>query len=384
MNRFAELLDRLAYEPSRNGKLRLLTDYFRDTPDPDRGYALAAITGALSFKHAKPALIRGLIDARVDPVLFGLSYDYVGDLAETVALIWPKARTAGQQAAAAYPGRDRTTAGRRSARPSCRAARELARRARRDRPLGADQAHHRRLRVGVSARLAKTAAAATRRQGRRTRSKDLARADAALSRSLRLARRPRREARQPAIAPFRPVMLAHAIEDEDFAGLDPADFLRRMEMGRHPRPGGRGSDEGGMQRRLYSRTGEDIGERFPDCARRCISVAPSTANCWSIRERPRADLQRAAAAPQPKGVNAEADQGFPGPPARLRPARRRRRGPARAALRRAPRAPRALRRGSGRPAHRSLAAGPVRDLGRAARRAPIRSAGAGDAEPSKA
>ena len=53
MNRFAELLDRLAYEPGRNNKLRLITSYFRETADPDRGYALAALTGALSFKHAK-------------------------------------------------------------------------------------------------------------------------------------------------------------------------------------------------------------------------------------------------------------------------------------------------------------------------------------------
>src|SRR6478736_8878479 len=91
MNRFAELLDRLACEPGRNNKLRLITAYFRDTPDPDRGYALAALTGALSFKHAKPGLIRDLITDRTDPVLFGLSYDYVGDLSETVALMWPKA-----------------------------------------------------------------------------------------------------------------------------------------------------------------------------------------------------------------------------------------------------------------------------------------------------
>ena len=91
MNRFAELLDRLAYEPGRNNKLRLITAYFRETPDPDRGYALAALTGALSFKHAKPGLIRDLITDRTDPVLFGLSYDYVGDLSETVALMWPKA-----------------------------------------------------------------------------------------------------------------------------------------------------------------------------------------------------------------------------------------------------------------------------------------------------
>src|SRR5262249_56151410 len=61
MNRFAELLDRLAYEPGRNNKLRLMTDYFHSTPDPERGFALAALTGALSFQHAKPSMIRALI-----------------------------------------------------------------------------------------------------------------------------------------------------------------------------------------------------------------------------------------------------------------------------------------------------------------------------------
>ena len=91
MNRFAELLDRLAYEPSRNNKLRLMIDYFRSEIDPDRGYALAAMTGELSFAHAKPAIIRSLIADRVDPVLFAMSYDYVGDLSETVALMWPRA-----------------------------------------------------------------------------------------------------------------------------------------------------------------------------------------------------------------------------------------------------------------------------------------------------
>src|SRR5579862_2120925 len=89
MNRFAELLNRLAYEPARNAKLRLIAAYFRTTGDPERGWALAALTGALSFAHAKPGLIRNLIAERADPVLFELSYDYVGDLSETVALMWP-------------------------------------------------------------------------------------------------------------------------------------------------------------------------------------------------------------------------------------------------------------------------------------------------------
>src|SRR5437016_8149782 len=90
MNRFAELLDRLAYEPGRNNKLRLMTDYFLGTGDPDRGWALAALTNSLSFQHAKPNVIRALIAERADPVLFELSWDYVGDLSETVALMWPR------------------------------------------------------------------------------------------------------------------------------------------------------------------------------------------------------------------------------------------------------------------------------------------------------
>src|SRR4030081_2060239 len=103
MNRFAELLDRLAYEPGRNNKLRLITSYFREVGDPDRGYALAALTGALSFKHAKPALIRDLIMSRTDPVLFALSHDYVGDFSETVALMWAKAADNREQALPCYP-----------------------------------------------------------------------------------------------------------------------------------------------------------------------------------------------------------------------------------------------------------------------------------------
>jgi DNA ligase-1 len=90
VNRFAELLDALLFTPSRNGKLRLMQEYFATNPDPERGWALAALTGELSFAEAKPSQVRDLAMARVDPELFGWSWDFVGDLAETVALIWPE------------------------------------------------------------------------------------------------------------------------------------------------------------------------------------------------------------------------------------------------------------------------------------------------------
>src|ERR1044071_1004823 len=89
MRAFAELLDRLALTPSRNAKLTLVRDYLKETPDPDRGWALAARTGDLTFDAAKPAFIRKAVEARMDPQLFWWSYDYVGDLAEAVSLVWP-------------------------------------------------------------------------------------------------------------------------------------------------------------------------------------------------------------------------------------------------------------------------------------------------------
>ncbi|HZG45155.1 MAG TPA: cisplatin damage response ATP-dependent DNA ligase [Allosphingosinicella sp.] len=90
MRDFSQLLDALVYTRSRNAKLKLIGDYLRRTPDPDRGWAMAALTGELSIAAVKPALVRALIEERVDPILFRMSWDYVGDMAETVALLWPK------------------------------------------------------------------------------------------------------------------------------------------------------------------------------------------------------------------------------------------------------------------------------------------------------
>jgi len=90
MRAFADLLDGLIYTRSRNAKLRLIGDYLRSQPDPDRGWAMAALTGTLDLPAVKPALIRALIEERVDPVLYRMSRDFVGDSAETIALLWPE------------------------------------------------------------------------------------------------------------------------------------------------------------------------------------------------------------------------------------------------------------------------------------------------------
>jgi len=266
MNRFAELLDRLAYEPGRNNKLRLLTGYFREVGDPDRGYALAALTGALSFKHAKPALIRDLIASRTDEVLFGLSYDYVGDLSETVALMWPKVALAAHNNPPPPTLSEVVTTLRalgKSELPKqlerwLDELDETGRWALLKLVTGA-------MRIGISARLAKTAAAALGDKdphevellwpGLSPPYLDLfawleGRAEKPVN-------------RDP--APFRPVMLAHAIEDSDFASLDPADYVAEWKWDgiRVQAVAGR-DDHGQITARLYSRTGEDITGSFPD------------------------------------------------------------------------------------------------------------------------
>jgi DNA ligase-1 len=267
MNRFAELLDRLAYEPGRNNKLRLISAYFREVEDPDRGYALAALTGALSFKHAKPGLIRDLIAARTDPVLFALSYDYVGDLSETVALMWPKAPLALGHNNPPPPTLTevvttlRTLGKTELPRQLARWLDELdetGRWALLKLVTGA-------MRIGISARLAKTAAAALRDKdpheielmwpGLTPPYLDLfAWLEGRSEKPVNL---------DP--APFRPVMLAHAIEDADFANLDAAEYIAEWKWDgiRVQAVSGRDA-RGNSVVRLYSRSGEDITKSFPD------------------------------------------------------------------------------------------------------------------------
>ena len=203
MNRFAELLDRLTYEPARNNKLRLMTDYFRSTADPERGWALAALTGALSFPHAKPGLIRNLIAERTDPVLFELSYDYVGDLSETVALMWPApTEQRGEVNAPSLSEVIETLSTLGKAELPARLARwldaldETGRWALIKLVTGG-------LRIGVSARLAKAAVAGARRHRCARHRVALAWPVAALCRAVRLARRPRGQTgeRRPGAVP---------------------------------------------------------------------------------------------------------------------------------------------------------------------------------------
>ena len=160
MKRFAELLETLVLTPSRNAKIGAMARYFQTTPDPDRGFALAAITRDLTLSNLKAGALRQLAMDRVDPELFLMSYDYVGDLAETISLIWPHPGDA--DSSATLPGVADFITGIES-RPKVDVASHLA--ALLDSATPAERWAMIKLatgglRVGVSARLAKTALAA--------------------------------------------------------------------------------------------------------------------------------------------------------------------------------------------------------------------------------
>ncbi|MEO0327908.1 MAG: cisplatin damage response ATP-dependent DNA ligase [Pseudomonadota bacterium] len=89
MQAFSRLLDELYFTNATSSKERILADYLHNTPDPDRGWALAAIAGTLRFHLFKRNISKNLIQERMDEELFALSYDYVGELSETIALCWP-------------------------------------------------------------------------------------------------------------------------------------------------------------------------------------------------------------------------------------------------------------------------------------------------------
>ncbi len=265
MNRFAELLDAIAFEPSRNGKLRLIGDYFGSAPDPDRGYALAAMTGALKFAHAKPALIRTLIGERTDPVLFALSYDYVGDLSETVALMWPAERVDKTHPPSLGEIVDTLAHTGKTHLPKILSGLldrldEKGRWALLKLITGG-------LRIGVSARLAKTALASI--GGREV--NEIEEIWPGLEPPYEgLFAWIEGKAEKPQVsdpAPFRPVMLAHAIEEREFDTLDAVDFSAEWKWdGIRIQAVAGTAAEGVRVARLYSRTGEDISPAFPELA----------------------------------------------------------------------------------------------------------------------
>jgi DNA ligase-1 len=254
---FADLLERLVFTPSRNAKIALLRRYFATEADPDRGIGLAAITGALSFTAAKPGLIRELAAARTDPVLFDWSYDYVGDLAETVALMWPARPVQAAPPCLAEVVETLETAPK-SALPGIVAA-----------WLDGTDASTRLallklitggLRVGASGRLAKIALAEIGGVA----ADDVEEVWHGLAPpylDLFAWLEGRGPKPDPADAPvFRPPMLAHPLEAADLAALNPADWRAewkwdgiRVQLV---------ATAGG--RRLFSRGADDISGAFPE------------------------------------------------------------------------------------------------------------------------
>ena len=260
MRAFSQLLDDLVYTRSRNTKLKLIGDYLKETPDPDRGIGLAALTGELDIPAVKPAAVRGIAEERIDPVLLRMSRDYVGDMAETVSLLWPLPE--------GEPELDDGTIRIADAVERLRGA------SRSDAPrILAGMLDHLdasgrfallklatgELRVGINARLAKQALAnafeldvdAVEEVWHGLRPPYAELFDWAEGRCGQPTARD--------VPVFRPFMLAHSLEDaevslDDYAAEWKWDGIRVQLV------------HAGASTRLYSRTGDDISGSFPDVA----------------------------------------------------------------------------------------------------------------------
>ncbi|HIC67591.1 MAG TPA: cisplatin damage response ATP-dependent DNA ligase, partial [Paracoccus sp.] len=254
MKAFAHLLERLAFTPARNAKLRLLRHYLETTPDPDRGYALAALTGDLKLRAVTPSLLRGLMAERVDDQLFALSYDFVGDLAETIALLW---QGDGDQDVPLHEAVTLLSDTGKAGLPAAIAA--MLDRLGPSQRLAFLKLATGNMRVGLSARLARIALA----EMGEPEVADIEEIWHGLKPPYRPlfdwiagGARPEHAAR----APFRPVMLSTPVDLDQLRGFDPDEYMAEWKW-----DGIRvqAINDGGV-RRLYSRTGEDIGAAFPD------------------------------------------------------------------------------------------------------------------------
>lgn len=258
MKEFARLLENLILTPSRNRKIELLSRYFSETPDPDRGIALAILTDNLDFPNVKAGLLKEIAQVHVDPHLFKLSYDYVGDLAETISLIWP------------YEREDQTLP------PLSELVEKLQNSKKKEIPdllenylncatpterLALIKMATGGLRIGVSARLAKTALA------------DMSGEDLQEIEQVWHGLIPPYEnlfawltgtGNKPVIKhtdTFHPLMLSNPVdEDKDFEKLDPKDFSAEWKWDGIRVQLVMGKDK----KALYSRTGDDISRAFPD------------------------------------------------------------------------------------------------------------------------
>ncbi|ODT69233.1 MAG: ATP-dependent DNA ligase [Pelagibacterium sp. SCN 63-23] len=265
MKRFADLLELLALTPSRSRKIAALAQYFSEVPDPDRGLALAALTGEMDIRNVRPALLKQTVLAEVDETLFALSYDYVGDLGETIALIWPH-RGEGE-----LPRLNALVA-------------MLNQTSKADLPglIGAlltQAASHERwalvklvtgaLRIGVSARLAKMALAQMSGVGLQEIEEvwhGLAPPYEALFAWLE------GRAGRPDIdhaARFHPLMLSNPIAEKDFERLSPEDFAAEWKWDGIRVQLVLGRDGVSM----FSRTGDDIAPSFPDVVEAAMGQA---------------------------------------------------------------------------------------------------------------
>ena len=259
MKTFSSLLEKLLFTPSRNRKKSALKEYIANTPDPDRGYALAAITGDFKVKNITASFYHELIKDQVDYELFKMSYDYVGDLAETISLIWPIKSVKIQDELSLHAFINLINENSKSEQKKI--ILDLMNKSNANERWSIIKLTTGGFRIGVSAKLVKLALA---EYGNKN-IEDIERIWHGLSYPyLNLFEWLENKSFKPKIKfsdMFHPMMLAHPInEEKDFNNLKPSDFFAELKW------------DGirvqlvldNKNKKVYSRTGDEISQSFPD------------------------------------------------------------------------------------------------------------------------
>ncbi len=90
MNDFPTLLEDLLLSSSKKKKISLLVNYFHKSEIKEKGWAFFLLTNRMQRKYLNSRDLKEIVIKRVGEPLFKYSYDYVGDLAETISLLWKK------------------------------------------------------------------------------------------------------------------------------------------------------------------------------------------------------------------------------------------------------------------------------------------------------
>ena len=101
MNRFGSVIRQAAFLAGEEDRRRMLAEYLDSLSPEDRDAVCLFLTAPAATRRIQLKALRRRVEEHVAPELFQLSHAFTGDLAETIALLWPNTARANRPVAPA-------------------------------------------------------------------------------------------------------------------------------------------------------------------------------------------------------------------------------------------------------------------------------------------